>query len=124
MTAEEQEFELVGELVRPYVITGGRELPSDGDFSVTTLVTATEEALHSRVLTPENRSILDLCSEGFLSVAEIAGHTGLPLGIVRALLAELAESKLIVTRVPVPSAERADKQLLEDVLNGLRKRFA
>ncbi|MFH0243976.1 DUF742 domain-containing protein [Streptomyces sp. HK10] len=124
MTTEESNFELVGELVRPYVITNGRDLPSDRDFSVTTLVTAADEASHSRVLTPEARSILNMCLEGYLSVAELAGHMGLPLGIVRGVLAELAESGLIHTRAPVPSAQRADRQLLEDVLHGLRTRFA
>ncbi|WP_051717088.1 DUF742 domain-containing protein [Streptomyces megasporus] len=124
MTTEDADFELRGELVRPYVITNGRELPSEREFSVTTLVTVTDEAPNSRVLSPESRSILDLCSGGYLSVVEIAGHTGLPLGIVRALLAELAENKLIWTRAPVPSAESADKQLLKEVLHGLRRRFA
>ncbi|MEE1942120.1 DUF742 domain-containing protein [Streptomyces sp. TRM 70361] len=121
---EEPDFEVVGELVRPYVITSGRTLPSDREFSVTTLVTASEKAQQSRVLDPESRSILELCSGGFLSIAEIAGHTGLPLGVVRVVLSDLAESKLIYTRAPVPVAERADRQLLEDVLHGLRSHFA
>ncbi|MFD1830683.1 DUF742 domain-containing protein [Streptomyces desertarenae] len=115
---------MVGELVRPYVLTSGRELPPDREFSVTTLVTASEEALESRILEPESRTILELCSGGFLSVVEIAGHTGLPLGVVRVLLTDLAESGLVHTRAPVPIAERADRKLLEDVLNGLRTRFA
>ncbi|MGK5499344.1 DUF742 domain-containing protein [Streptomyces sp. URMC 125] len=115
---------MVGELVRPYVLTSGRELPPDREFSVTTLVTASEGALESRILEPESRTILELCSGGFLSVVEIAGHTGLPLGVVRVLLTDLAESGLVHTRAPVPIAERADRKLLEDVLNGLRTRFA
>lgn len=121
---EESDFELVGALVRPYVLTSGRELPPDREFSVTTLVTAVEGALESRILEPESRTILELCSGGFLSVVEVAGHTGLPLGVIRVLLADLAESGLVQTRAPVPIAERADRKLLEDVLNGLRTRFA
>nr|WP_155074006.1 DUF742 domain-containing protein [Streptomyces taklimakanensis] len=105
-------------------MTSGRELPPDREFSVTTLVTAVEGALESRILEPESRRILELCSGGFLSVVEIAGHTGLPLGVVRVLLADLAEGGLVHTRAPVPIAERADRKLLEDVLNGLRTRFA
>ena len=120
---DEPELLLPGELVRPYVITNGRELPTDRDFSVATLVRATDDALQSRVLAPESQRILKLCSSGFLSVAEIAGQTGLPLGIARALLAQLAENQLITTRAPIPMAQRADRKLLENVLNGLKERF-
>jgi hypothetical protein len=124
MTDEpDPQLDLTGELVRPYVITYGRELPSDEKFSMTTLVMATEDAPHSRVLAPESQHILDLCSGGFLSVVEVAGHTGLPLGVVRILLAQLAESSLINTRAAVPLAQRTDRKLLEDVLNGLKDRF-
>lgn len=124
MTGDEA-FEPVGELVRSYVIANGRALPSAEDFSVTTLVAATEDrASQSRLLSPEARAIVELCSGGFLSVAEVAGHVGQPLGIVRALLAELVESSLIHTRAPVAMAERTDIKILEDVLHGLRARFA
>lgn len=121
--SDEPDLLLSGELVRPYVITQGRELPSDRDFSVATLVKATDTALQSRVLAPESRQILQLCSRGFLSVAEIAGQTELPLGIVRVLLSQLREDQLITTRAPIPLAQQADKQLLKDVLNGLKERF-
>jgi hypothetical protein len=61
--------------------------------------------------------------DGFLSVAEVAAHTHLPLGIVRILVAELEESGLVITRKPVPRAERADRELLNAVLDGLKARF-
>ncbi|WP_405591683.1 DUF742 domain-containing protein [Streptomyces sp. NBC_01190] len=120
---DEADLDLTGELVRPYVITNGRDLPSDETFSMTTLVMAVENASQSRVLAPESRHILDLCSGGYLSVVEVAGHTGLPLGVVRVLLAQLAESSLVQTRAAVPRAQRTDRKLLEDVLNGLKDRF-
>lgn len=123
MTGDE-DVEPVGELVRSYVIANGRVLPTAEDFSVTTLVTATDRASQSRMLSPESRAIVDLCAGGFLSVAEVAGHVRQPLGIVRALLADLAESSLIHTRAPVAMAERTDIEILEDVLHGLRTRFA
>jgi hypothetical protein len=117
------DLDLTGELVRPYVITNGRELPADEQFSMTTLVMATEDAPRGRVLAPESQHILNLCAGGFLSVVEVAGHTGLPLGVVRIVLAQLAESSFINTRAAVPLAQRTDRKLLEDVLNGLKDRF-
>lgn len=32
-----------------------------------------------------------MCSGGYLSVAELAGHTQLPLGVLKILLSSLAE---------------------------------
>jgi hypothetical protein len=112
------------ELVRPYVITKGRGLPDEDDLSLITLVTASAE--HGRRptrLSPEEQSLLELCSAGYLSVAEIAGHTHFPLGVVRILLASLMEGGYVMTRPPVARARLADKEILEEVLNGLRAKF-
>ncbi|MEU0227012.1 DUF742 domain-containing protein [Streptomyces sp. NPDC006284] len=112
------------ELVRPYVITKGRGLPDEEHLSLITLVTAA--AGHTQRpprLSPEEQSLLDLCSAGYLSVAEIAGHTHFPLGVVRILLASLMEGGHLMTRPPVARARLADKEILEEVLNGLRAKF-
>ena len=120
---EDWELE-AAELVRPYVITKGRELPDDGQLSLITLVTAApEQGRRPKQLSPEEERLLDICSAGYLSVAEIAGHTRLPLGVVRIVLAALGESGLLLTRPPVARARLADKELLEEVLNGLRAKF-
>lgn len=112
------------ELVRPYVITKGRGLPDDGDLSLITLVTASAgQSQRPARLSPEEQSLLDLCSAGYLSVAEIAGHTHFPLGVVRILLASLMEGGHLMTRPPVARARLADKEILEEVLNGLRAKF-
>lgn len=66
---------------------------------------------------------MDLCAVGYLSVAEIAGHTQLPLGVVKILLAALTESGHLITRPPVQRAPLADRDILEEVLNGLRAKF-
>jgi hypothetical protein len=120
---DDPNLDLTGDLVRPYVITNGRDLPYDNAFSLTTLVTATQAAQHGRVLAPESRRVLDLCSGGYLSVAEVAAHAGLPLGVIRILLAELTENGLITARAPIPAAQRTDEKLLQDVLSGLKARF-
>ncbi|MDQ0389696.1 hypothetical protein J2S54_006516 [Streptomyces sp. DSM 42143] len=112
------------ELVRPYVITKGRGLPDDEHLSLITLVTAAEgDPQRPLRLSPEEQSLLDLCSAGYLSVAEIAGHTHFPLGVVRILLASLMEGGHLMTRPPVARARLADKEILEEVLNGLRAKF-
>ncbi|MET8905809.1 DUF742 domain-containing protein [Streptomyces sp. NPDC048232] len=112
------------ELVRPYVITKGRGLPDEDHLSLITLVTAAaEDTRRPARLSPEEQSLLDLCSAGYLSVAEIAGHTHFPLGVVRILLASLMEGGHLMTRPPVARARLADKEILEEVLNGLRAKF-
>jgi len=122
-TPEEYELEAAG-LVRAYVITKGRGLPDDQQLSLITLVTvAPEQGQRSLRLSPEEQRLLDICSAGYLSVAEIAGHTGLPLGVVRIVLAGLTEAGHLVTRPPVPRARYADRDILEEVLNGLHAKF-
>ncbi|QMU80490.1 DUF742 domain-containing protein [Streptacidiphilus sp. PB12-B1b] len=111
--------------MRPYVITKGRELPDEEQLSLITLVTAAAagQGQRTRRLTPEEERLLDICSAGYLSVAEIAGHTRLPLGVVRIVLASLGEAGHVITRPPVARARLVDKELLEEVLNGLRAKF-
>ncbi|MEU9991530.1 DUF742 domain-containing protein [Streptomyces sp. NPDC007971] len=120
----EQELELTSALVPLFVITNGRSLPPDNAYERTTLVSALEGASASaRTLSPEARQVLELVAEGFLSVAEVAAHTHLPLGIVRILLAQMEEGGLIIARKPVPRAERVDREVLNAVLDGLKARF-
>ncbi|GLW53359.1 DUF742 domain-containing protein [Kitasatospora phosalacinea] len=120
---EDLEFE-PADLVRAYVITKGRELPDEQQLSLITLVTAApQDGRRPARLTPEEQRLLDICSAGYLSVAEVAGHTRLPLGVVRIVLAALTEGGHLMTRPPVPRARNADKDLLEEVLNGLHRKF-
>ncbi|MEU6663355.1 DUF742 domain-containing protein [Streptomyces sp. NPDC046821] len=110
-----------GALVRPYVITRGRDLLDDNEFTLITLVTtASDERQRPQRLSPEERQVLEMCSSGYLSVAEIAGHSQLPLGVVKVLLSSLAEGGYLVTRAPVPSARLATRSLLQEVLDGLK----
>ncbi|MBZ9644054.1 MULTISPECIES: DUF742 domain-containing protein [Streptomyces] len=112
------------ELVRPYVITRGRGLPAEDQFSLITLVTtASDQRQRPNRLSPEEQTVLDMCSGGYLSVAELAGHTELPLGVVKILLSSLAEGGYLITRAPVPRARLADAQLLQEVLDGLHAHF-
>jgi hypothetical protein len=69
------------------------------------------------------RAVLELCSGGYLSVAEIAGHLGQPVGVIRVLLAELSDLGYLMTRRPVPAAQLTDVHVLQEVLDGLQARF-
>ncbi|MEW2497613.1 MULTISPECIES: DUF742 domain-containing protein [Streptomyces] len=120
----DQELELTSSLVPLFVITNGRALPPAHQYEHTALVTAAEGAsAAARTLSPEARQVMDLIADGFLSVAEVAGHTRLPLGVVRILLAQLEESSLVFVRKPIPRAERLDRELVSAVLDGLKNRF-
>lgn len=107
-------------LVRPYVVTGGRSAPSRNTFDQITLVKLFQRDLSRAGLTPEQLRVLELCAPGALSVAEIGGHLGLPLSVLRIVLADLMESGHITTRSTVLTAQRADRDLLEAVLAGLQ----
>ncbi|MFJ9697818.1 DUF742 domain-containing protein [Kitasatospora sp. NPDC101183] len=112
-------------LVRSYVITKGRGLPDDEQLSLITLVTVsdTQQQRPTRRLTPEEQSLLELCEAGYLTVAELAGHTRLPLGVVRILLSGLTEGGFLIVRPPVERASLVDARILEEVLNGLQAKF-
>ncbi|WP_423835014.1 DUF742 domain-containing protein [Streptomyces manipurensis] len=117
--------ELTSPLVPFFVITNGRALPPDHEYEHTTLVTAApvNGQAAARTLSPEAGQVLDLVADGFLSVAEVAGHTHLPLGVVRILLAQLEDDGLVLARTPIPRAERVDRELVSAVLEGLKNRF-
>ncbi|MFI1291825.1 DUF742 domain-containing protein [Streptomyces sp. NPDC020792] len=121
---DEPDLELTSALVPLFVVTNGRSLPPDHAYERTTLVSAEDGASAAGLmLSPEASQVLEMVTDGFLSVAEVAGHTHLPLGIVRILLAELEEGGLVITRKPVPRAERVDREILSAVLDGLKARF-
>ncbi|MFF8606923.1 DUF742 domain-containing protein [Streptomyces sp. NPDC015346] len=124
MTGFDEREPEAAELVRPYVITKGRGLPDEEQLSLITLVTAaSDDRQRPTRLSPEEQSLLELCTAGYLSVAEIAGHTRLPMGVVKILLSALTEGGYLITRPPVQRARLADRQILEEVLNGLRTKF-
>ncbi|MET7683150.1 DUF742 domain-containing protein [Streptomyces sp. NPDC005423] len=116
----EQELELTSDLVPLFVITQGHALPPEHQYSHTTLVTAKEGAHAARTLSPEARAVMDLVADGYLSVAEVAAYTRLPLGVVRILLAQMKENDLLMVRPPVARAAHTDRELLSAVLNGLK----
>jgi hypothetical protein len=82
------------DFVRPFVMTGGRTRASDSSLRIETIVqTATVDAPGAAF---EHGQILDLCRSPH-SVAEVAAHLQVPLGVAMVLVGDLvAEHRLTV----------------------------
>lgn len=110
-----------GRLLRPYALTRGRARPSHGtDLEIEALVTTTVIGETTHMPAPEPHSIALLCREP-LSVAEIAAHMKLPLGVVRVLIADMAHQGMVEIYRPSQFGGGPDITLLERVLDGLRR---
>ncbi|GGM43546.1 hypothetical protein GCM10012275_13150 [Longimycelium tulufanense] len=113
--------EEVGSLVRPYTRTRGRTRP-DYDLAIEALISTSERGLDREATAlPEHRSICGLCVET-RSVAEIAAHLRLPLGVVRVLIGDMAGLGLVqIHEGGFVTGDRPSLAFLERVLSGLRR---
>jgi len=108
-----------GPVARPYTLTGGRTRPkSERYFDLVDVVACSGKAAENVSFSPERRQILDLCRDP-VTVADLASATGLPLGVVRVLLDDLAGENLIVVYTTAPRGRVTDRHLLRQVLDGL-----
>lgn len=112
-----------GRVVRPYALTGGRTDPAGGAvldlISVVVASGPPPTAAGSRRLGPEHRKLIGLCQEP-MTVADAAADIALPLGVVRVLLADLIQQKLITVQPRRAVRPQASPDLLREVLDGLR----
>jgi hypothetical protein len=101
-------------------MTHGRTRPTTGEFDLISLVVATRPVATTDLgLGPEHVAIATICQRP-LSVAEIASHVDLPVGIVRVLLGDLLEQGLILAREPQPATHMPSERVFKAVINGLR----
>src|SRR5690349_3665703 len=111
-----------GPVVRPYAVTGGRAKPAVGAFDLVAFVVSRADGAGEQLL-PEQRAILMRTIEP-VSVAELASHLDLALGVVRVLLGDLLQQGLIEMHEPVydqsVGPQRPDDRILKAVVNGLR----
>ncbi|HEY8547891.1 MAG TPA: DUF742 domain-containing protein [Acidimicrobiales bacterium] len=92
----DDDWELEAGVVRPYLFTNGRTRPERELLAVEAMVTATDKGgAATAELTPEQRRVVELCATRTQSVAEIAAHLSMPLGVVRVLVADLADDHLV-----------------------------
>ncbi len=113
-------------MVRPYAVTGGRTEPVDGEpldlLAVVVAVRQSPDASEdagSVDMTPEHRQILAACQRR-ITVADIAADVGLPVGVVRVLLADLLKEGTVMVMRERPAGEQASNDMLQEILNGLR----
>lgn len=111
--------------VRPYAVTGGRVRAANSDLPLEALVEALPGAVSSQGLPPEKRAILQHAAHTFVSVAELSALLRLPLGVVRILVTDLADSQHIRVHTSTPVSVHTGQSpalslsVLESVLNGI-----
>jgi hypothetical protein len=120
--------------VRLYVVTGGRARPSRNTIRPETLLIATGADRQLPVsASSEERELLRMCSR-LLSLIEAAVHLELPVSVVSVVASDLIDAGYLTVRgsseeptsgAQAGSAEfapaRPDRELLQEVLDGLRK---
>jgi hypothetical protein len=109
-----------GPLVRPYALTGGRTRPVVPGLDMISTVVALCPASELRGPPPEQAAIVEVCQRA-ISVAEISAHLDLPLSVVKVLVSDLVADGAVVARDPVPVAELPETNLLQAVLDGIRR---
>jgi hypothetical protein len=108
--------EEAGPLVRPYAMTGGRTRTDQGELDLITLIVASRRHMNHDVMEPEYLGILALCRNP-TSIAEISANLKLPLGVVKVLVGDLIDRRLVLCR----AAQTPDNDVLQAVLNGIRR---
>ncbi|MEV7543702.1 MULTISPECIES: DUF742 domain-containing protein [unclassified Streptomyces] len=103
---------------RLYTLTGGRSRSGSDAFDLVTLVVAECDPVPG--MQSEHAAILRMCRYP-TAVVEVAADLGLPVSIVRILLADLLAAGRISARHPRATTYcLPDPELLEQVLVGLR----
>jgi hypothetical protein len=118
----ENEFwfdEDAGPLVRPYAVARGRTRPTRHDLEMTTLVVTVTTDRHV-IVDREYSHILQMCRRP-LSIAEVSATLNLPLVVVKVLLSDLIDWGLMIFRSPPRTSDVPQMELLQAVLDGIRK---
>ncbi len=108
-----------GPLVRSFALTGGRAR-SGANVDLLAFVVATDAARNVVWQTqPEHRAILAHAATP-ISLAELASHVDLPLGVVRVLLGDLVELDAVAIAEPAAVSSKHEDHVLKAVINALR----
>jgi len=107
-------------VVRPYMLTRGRTSSSLGVFALHSPILAliTTDQL-GRNATPEDRKIIELCQTP-TSVAEVSARISTPVGVLRVLVGDLVDARMVTVREVENRADHRDVGLLERLLEGIR----
>ena len=104
-------------LVRPYALTRGRTRPSGTTLPLEALVVATAAAGRA-VLNLERAAIVHACATP-ASVADLSAGLGIPVGVTRVLVGDLAAEGLVQVHGGAGADAGPDLRLLERVLDGI-----
>lgn len=105
--------------IRPYLLTGGRARPLDAtlEAEAQALTTTSGWSALNR-LTYEHRDIVAFCHRP-TSVAEIAVHLNLHLGVARVLVSDLVAMGHLNLRRPEVVGRHRQAKIIERVIRGL-----
>ena len=107
-------------LVRPYALVRGRTRHQGSSAIPVEAIVVTEPEIDASGLVLEPAAIVRLCRTPH-SVAEVSARLGLPVGVVRVMVADLTSDGFVHVNLPLdPGADgTVDRVLLERVLAGL-----
>ena len=109
-----------GRVVPVYAVTGGRTRAGDHDLPIESVVTSAAPDDSVGDLQAEYRAILDL-ARAPVALVEVAARLGVPIGVARVLVSDLAEAGHLVVHAP-GYADGPPPQVLSRLLDGLRAR--
>jgi hypothetical protein len=120
-SAADYVFESDAAMIRPYTWTRGRTR-SSVDMRIEAMVSTSELGEDIEAMRQvEHRSVAELCAEP-RSVAEVATTLGVPLGVAKVLLGDMAGLGLVIVhKTATGGANKAHLVLMERVLSGLRR---
>ncbi|SDP88249.1 Protein of unknown function [Actinopolyspora xinjiangensis] len=106
--------------IRSYAWTGGRT-KSNVELELETLISTSAQYRPGTPLRQEYHSVVQLCGQP-RSVAEIGALLGVPFGVAKVLLADMAEQGLVdIHQTVTDSGSEPHMMLMERVLSGLRR---
>lgn len=106
--------------IRPYAWTGGRT-KSSLRLELETLISTSETCRPDQLQRPEHNSIAHICQYP-RSVAEIGALLGVPFGVAKVLVGDMADLGLITVHQTVSeNGSTSHMLLMERVLSGLRR---
>lgn len=112
-----------GRVVPVYALTGGRTRSGERNLPYEALVTTAEDVGSLGRLQVEHRRILQIAATT-VSLVEIGAHLGVPVGVARVLVTDLADAGYLVVHEAAPTSAggRPTPEILERLLDGLRAR--
>lgn len=108
-------------IVRPYARTGGRTRPEQ-NLALEALVTTSEQGRrYEGARTVEHRTICDFCLSP-RTLADIVAELDLPVGVVKVMVADLAEAGLVLVHQPgLAFGDRSSRAFMERLLRNLHE---